>query len=270
MCVNCGCGNSNKGHRHETQGRPVSPGQFRNSHHSHSHGESESSETRRIFLEMDILDRNDRLADENRIFFREKGVLSLNLLSGPGAGKTTLIEKTAGALAKRFPLMVIEGDQATSRDADRIRQKGIPAIQINTGQGCHLDAHMVGHASEELPLVSGGVLFIENVGNLVCPALFDLGESARVVLFSVTEGEDKPLKYPGMFQWADLVLLTKTDLLPYLDFDRDTAVNYIRAMNPDVTIHLLSSKTGEGLEGWIGWIDERRIRADETSARTDA
>jgi hydrogenase nickel incorporation protein HypB len=219
---------------------------------------------------MDILAKNDRLADENRIFFHEKGVLSLNLLSGPGAGKTTLIEKTIGALAKRFPLMVIEGDQATSRDADRIRQKGIPAVQINTGQVCHLDAHMVGHASEELPLVFGGVLLIENIGNLVCPALFDLGESARVVLFSVTEGEDKPLKYPRMFQEADLVLLTKTDLLPYLDFDRDTAVNYIRAMNPDVTIHPLSSKTGEGLEEWIGWIDERRIRDDGIFARADA
>jgi hydrogenase nickel incorporation protein HypB len=207
---------------------------------------------------LDILAKNGRLAEENRIFFREKGILTLNMLSGPGSGKTTLIEKTLEKLGKRFPMAVIEGDQATSRDADRIRGKGIPAVQINTGQGCHLDAHQVGHASRELPLEPGSVLLIENIGNLVCPALFDLGESSKIVLFSVTEGEDKPLKYPQMFQEADLVLLTKTDLLPYLEFSRETAVNFIQAMNPDAAVLCLSSKTGEGLEEWISWIDSRR------------
>ena len=270
MCIDCGCTSSNESHSHEHDGHS-------HDHRNHSTSSNLHSTTRRISLEQDVLAANNRLAAENRRFFQEKRILPLNILSSPGTGKTTLIEQTVLALERRsragsqsFPLAVIEGDQATSRDSDRIRQLGIPAIQINTGKGCHLDAHQIGHASRDLPLSPGLVLFIENIGNLVCPALFDLGESARVVLFSVTEGEDKPIKYPQMFQLANLVLLTKTDLLPHLDFDRETALNYIRAINPEATILEVSAKSGAGLEKWIEWIFSLEKRVCDPVMRTDA
>jgi len=267
VCIDCGCGSSGEARFRGTHAHLHGEDDDHGPQHDHDHeregsaGSVSGANSRRLTLEQAVLQKNDHFARENRGFFKASGILALNLLSSPGAGKTTLIEKSLLALEKTFqnsgrsfPLAVIEGDQATSRDADRIRSLGIPALQINTGKGCHLDAHQIGHASRELRLSPGSVLVIENIGNLVCPALFDLGESAKIVLFSVTEGEDKPLKYPQMFQEADLVLLTKTDLLPYLDFDREVAVNYVRAMNPKAGILALSSRTGEGMEEWLEWI----------------
>lgn len=269
MCIDCGCQSSDNSHFHPAHDHSHEhDGHGHDHEHPHATPSDPHATPRRISLELDVLAKNDRMAAENRSFYREKRILALNVLSSPGTGKTTLIEQTILALRKRFqseknafPLAVIEGDQATSRDADRIRQLGVPAIQINTGKGCHLDAHQIGHASRELPLSPGLLLMIENIGNLVCPALFDLGESAKVVLFSVTEGEDKPIKYPQMFQAANLVLLTKTDLLPYLDFDRETALNYIRAINPGTAILGVSSKSQEGMEEWIEWIVSLQKRA---------
>ncbi len=259
MCVECGCGSQGEGkmggrvlphHHHDEGDHSVS-------HESHGQEEGGGSH-RRISVEQDILGKNNRLARGNRDFFTANGLLVLNLLSSPGSGKTTLLERTIGALGNKVPLAVIEGDQETSRDADRIRRLGVPAVQINTGAGCHLDAHQVAHAVGALALVPGMILVIENVGNLVCPALFDLGETARVVLFSVTEGEDKPLKYPRIFRDADLTLLTKADLLPHLDFEVERAENALRSVNPRGEILSLSSRTGEGMEGWLSWLSVRR------------
>jgi hydrogenase nickel incorporation protein HypB len=209
-------------------------------------------------LEQDLLAHNQRFADANRQWFEARGVLALNLVSSPGSGKTSLLARTLEALRGEMPLAVIEGDQQTSRDADRLRATGAPAIQINTGKGCHLDAHMVGHAFESLTLPEGGVLFIENVGNLVCPAGFDLGEAHKVVVLSVTEGEDKPLKYPNMFAAADLLLLNKIDLLPHLDFDLGQCLEYARRVNPDLAVLRLSARTGEGLADWLDWLRAER------------
>jgi hydrogenase nickel incorporation protein HypB len=183
------------------------------------------------------------------------------LVSSPGAGKTSLLVRTIADLKGRFPVAVIEGDQETSHDADRIRATGAPAVQINTGKGCHLDAHMVGHAVESLPLAAGGVLFIENVGNLVCPAAFDLGEAHKVVILSVTEGEDKPLKYPNMFAAAGLMVLNKIDLLPHVPFDVERCVDYARRVNPGIRILKVSAFKGDGLDGWYGWIEAARALA---------
>jgi hydrogenase nickel incorporation protein HypB len=182
----------------------------------------------------------------------------LNLVSGPGSGKTTLLTSTLGTLAGELPLAVIEGDQETSNDAERIRSTGVKALQINTGKGCHLDAHMVGHAVESLAPADGSVLFIENVGNLVCPAAFDLGEAHKVAILSVTEGEDKPIKYPDMFHAADLVILNKIDLLPYLEFDVGRCLEYANRINPGVQVLQLSATTGEGMQNWLQWIRATR------------
>ena len=211
-------------------------------------------------LEAQILAKNDRLAERNRGWFMGRDVVALNLMSSPGSGKTTLLERTLRAFS--HPVAVLEGDQETARDAERLRATGTPVVQINTGKGCHLEADMVWHGLSHLKPEMGSVLFIENVGNLVCPALFDLGEDARVVLFSVTEGEDKPEKYPHMFRAADLVLLTKIDLLPYLDFDRTQALDAIRDVQPRAEVLEVSAKTGEGLEAWFDWLKAlRRKRA---------
>ena len=183
-----------------------------------------------------------------------KGILTLNLLSSPGAGKTTLLVETLKALGQRVPVGVIEGDQATASDAERVRATGVEAVQINTGRGCHLDAHMVGHALDDLSLAPGGVLFIENIGNLVCPAAFDLGEAAKVVILSVTEGDDKPIKYPDMFAAADLMIVTKTDLLAHVDFDPGRAIEMARRLNPGLRVLQLSARDGTGLSGWLDWI----------------
>lgn len=207
-----------------------------------------------VRIEQDILGKNDQYAGANRSWFQARGILALNLVSSPGSGKTSLLTRSIQDLKDRYPLAVIEGDQQTSHDADRIRATGVPALQINTGKGCHLDAHMIGHAIESLPLAPRSLLFIENVGNLVCPAAFDLGEAHKVAILSVTEGEDKPLKYPDMFAAAQLMLLTKTDLLPHLSFDVQSCVDYARRVNPGIRILQLSATTGEGMNAWIDWL----------------
>ncbi|SEH35322.1 hydrogenase nickel incorporation protein HypB [Magnetospirillum fulvum] len=212
------------------------------------------SQERIVRIERDILSKNDALAAANRVRLAELGVFALNLVSSPGSGKTSLLVRTITDLADKLPLAVIEGDQQTSNDAARIRATGVAAIQINTGKGCHLDAHMVGHALDDLPLAAGGVLFIENVGNLVCPAAFDLGEAHKVVVLSVTEGEDKPLKYPDMFAAADLMLLNKSDLLPHLEFDVAACVANALRVNPRLKILQVSARTGEGLGAFLDWI----------------
>jgi hydrogenase nickel incorporation protein HypB len=216
------------------------------------------SQSRLIKLEADILGKNARYAAANRDRFTAQGILALNLVSSPGSGKTTLLCRTLEAIGADYPVAVIEGDQQTSQDADRIRATGAPAIQINTGKGCHLDGHMVGHALDHLDPAVGSVLFIENVGNLVCPAAFDLGEGARVAILSVTEGEDKPLKYPDMFASADLVLVNKVDLLPYLDFDVDLAIAHMRRVNPRVRVLKVSARSGEGMGAWLDWLRAAR------------
>ena len=224
------------------------------------------SQARMVKIERDILAKNNDYAGENRRYFSKHGIFALNLVSSPGSGKTTLLVKTIAAINGAQPLAVIEGDQQTDNDAARIRAAGAPALQINTGKGCHLDAHMVGQAMQRLNLKDNSLLLIENVGNLVCPAGFDLGEAHKVVIFSVTEGEDKPLKYPDMFRAADLMLLNKCDLLPYLDFDADLAEENARRVNPDIRVIRVSATTGEGLAEWLEWISAGC--SDEVAARS--
>jgi hydrogenase nickel incorporation protein HypB len=215
------------------------------------------TQERTIRIERDILAKNDAYADQNRARFRESRIFAINFVSSPGSGKTALLVRTITDLQARWPIAVIEGDQQTSRDAERIRATGVRAIQINTGKGCHLDAHMVGHAFDHLPVAAGGLLFIENVGNLVCPAAFDLGEASRVVVLSVTEGEDKPLKYPDMFAASDLMLLNKSDLLPHLEFDVAACMAAALQVNPRIQILTVSARTGEGLPAFYAWIEGR-------------
>ncbi|WJW76390.1 hydrogenase nickel incorporation protein HypB [Thiohalobacter sp. IOR34] len=254
MCTVCGCGEDEVRIEGETHGR----------HHHHPHPEPSHDEvaqtgaTRRLRLEQDILARNDQFAAANRRHFAERGILAINLLSSPGSGKTSLLTRSIGDLGGELPLAVIEGDQQTSNDAERIRACGVPALQINTGKGCHLDAHMIGHALQALQPAEEGVLFIENVGNLVCPAAFDLGEAQRVVILSVTEGDDKPLKYPDIFHKADLLLLNKIDLLPHVDFDVGRCIAHARRINPGVRVLRLSARSGEGLEAWYRWLRASR------------
>lgn len=222
-----------------------------------------SGSARLIAVEQDILSENNRLAASNRLAFTELDVLAVNLMSAPGSGKTTLLARTIEDLRGRTQISVIEGDQDTRVDADRIRASGARAVQINTGKGCHLDARMVARALPELAPRSGSFVFIENVGNLVCPAAFDLGEAARVVLLSVTEGDDKPLKYANMFAVADLLLITKIDLLPYVPFDEERCSSFARRVNPQIEILPVSASSGEGLRLWYDWMERRRsaIRA---------
>jgi hydrogenase nickel incorporation protein HypB len=213
------------------------------------------SQARTIRIERDILSKNAAFAGANRARLLADGVFALNFVSSPGSGKTSLLVRTINDLKDRWPIAVIEGDQQTSRDAERIRATGAPAIQLNTGKGCHLDAHMVGHALDHLSMPTGGLLFIENVGNLVCPAAFDLGEAHKVVVLSVTEGEDKPLKYPDMFAAADVMLLNKSDLLPHLDFDVEACLAAALRVNPRIRILMVSARTGEGLDGFYAWME---------------
>jgi hydrogenase nickel incorporation protein HypB len=231
MCATCGC---SPGHDHD---------------HSHEHGGD-----RTVVLQQKVLARNDEIAARNRAWLRRRGVLAVNLMSSPGAGKTTLLERTVTELAGQPAISVIEGDQETALDAGRIRSAGCRVVQINTGVGCHLDAAMVAGALRELDPAPGSVVVIENVGNLVCPALFDLGEAARIVLASVTEGADKPVKYPHMFRRADLVLVTKTDLLPYVEFDAQRHAADVKQVSPAAQLLRLSATTGEGMAGWYGWL----------------
>ncbi len=256
MCTTCGCGEG------ETKIEGEDP-QHAHEHthadgtthsHAHDHGYRPDRSGRTIKLEQDILAKNNAYAAQNRERFAAQGVFALNLVSSPGSGKTTLLAKTIEALKGKLEIAVIEGDQQTSFDAERIRATGAPAVQINTGKGCHLDAHMVGHALERLPHTP--VLMIENVGNLVCPAAFDLGEAGKVVILSVTEGEDKPLKYPDMFRAARLMLVNKCDLLPYLQFDVDQAIAYARRVNPLIEVIRVSATSGAGMADWLAWIEK--------------
>ena len=217
-------------------------------------GKHHHAPAREIALEHDIMAKNNSYAQANRQRLRDHNTLALNLVSSPGAGKTALLVKTLQMLGDSPPRAVIEGDQQTTNDADRIRATGAPAIQINTGKGCHLDAHMIGHAMDDLASQPGSLLFIENVGNLVCPAGFDLGEAHKVVVLSVTEGEDKPLKYPDMFAAADLALINKADLLPHLDTDMDLIIANARRINPRLDIIAVSARTGAGMQDWLAWI----------------
>ena len=253
--------------------RPVHGHDHGHDHHHHGgdhvhYGEGAAgahapgmSQARMVQIEQDILGKNNAYAAANRRLLAEHGVLALNLVSSPGSGKTTLLCKTIDRLKGRLDISVVEGDQQTSQDAERIRATGARAIQINTGKGCHLDAHMVGHALQSLAPQAGSVLMIENVGNLVCPAAFDLGEACKVVILSVTEGEDKPIKYPDMFRAAGLMLLNKCDLLPYLSFDVDKAIGFARQVNPGLRVIKTSATSGEGMDEWLAWIEAARPRA---------
>jgi hydrogenase nickel incorporation protein HypB len=233
--------------------------------HTHDYGRGAAgvhapglSQSRLVRIEQDILGKNNRYAAANRRYFAEHAILALNLVSSPGSGKTALLTRTLEDLKGELPAAVIEGDQQTANDAERIRATGVRALQINTGKGCHLDGHMVGHALEALKPADGSLLFIENVGNLVCPAAFDLGEAHKVVILSVTEGEDKPLKYPDMFHAADLMLLNKVDLLPYLQFDVDRCIDYARRVNPRIKVLRVSAQSGAGMADWYQWLRATR------------
>jgi hydrogenase nickel incorporation protein HypB len=298
MCTVCGCGTTSLGdqagdrahaaHDHGHPHRHGKAGDHAHEHH-HSHGEGHDdhkadggaidlgaglaglsvaglSQERIISIERDILSKNDAFAHANRDRLRETKTFALNLLSSPGAGKTSLLVRTITDLRARWPIAVIEGDQQTSNDAERIRETGAEAVQINTGKGCHLDAHMVGHALDQMALEPDGLLFIENVGNLVCPAAFDLGEAFKVVVLSVTEGEDKPLKYPDMFAAADLMLLNKSDLLPHLDYDVSACFAAAIRVNPGLQILTVSARTGEGLTAFYAWIEARAAMSQSTMA----
>ena len=297
MCANCGCQSDEATILDLQTGKATTIGAVRgrehDAHHSHSHrhdhgeghdhvhdhGEAHDHDhggphghvahyaepLNVVDVERRILAKNDELAAKNRAWFGGREILALNVVSSPGAGKTTLLERTVRDLAGAPPLYVIEGDQATARDGERIRKAGAAVVQVNTGTGCHLDADMVTRALSALKPPSGSVLLIENVGNLVCPALFDLGERAKVVVFSVTDGEDKPLKYPHMFRAASLVILNKIDLLPHLDFSLADAIANVRQVNPDAAILQVSSRTGEGIADWYDW-----LRVQLTAARQAA
>lgn len=256
MCTTCGC---NSGEANHDEHEHVGPDGFVYRHvHSHAHGHEHGQAhqpARLVQIERDILAKNNTFAEANRQRFQQDGVLALNLVSSPGSGKTSLLVRTIAALQGKTPLAVIEGDQQTSLDAERIRATGAKAVQINTGKGCHLDAQRVQQALGELPLLPDSLLFIENVGNLVCPAAFDLGEAAKVVILSVTEGEDKPLKYPDMFRAARLMLLNKCDLLPHLRFDVARVIENARRVNPAIEVIEISVETGEGMAAWLDWLD---------------
>ncbi len=236
--------------------------------HDHHHGGHRHEAPPRaevVDLEARLLAKNDALAARNRAWFAGREILAVNLVSAPGAGKTTLLERTIRDLSGELPIYVVEGDQATSRDGERIRAAGAPAVQVNTGSGCHLEADMVAHGLNALKPPAGSVVMIENVGNLVCPALFDLGERAKVAILSVTEGDDKPLKYPHIFQAAEIAILNKIDLLPHVDFDVGAAIANALRVNPTITVLRLSARTGEGLDAWYGW-----LRREAASARQAA
>lgn len=227
-------------------------------HHHHHHEHDHSHHKTVVELEQDILQQNNLMAERNRGYLEAKDILALNLVSSPGSGKTSLLEKTLQEFQGKRMCYVIEGDQQTSNDADRIAATGAPVVQINTGKGCHLDSDMVNQALKKLKPKEGALLFIENVGNLVCPSLFDLGEGARVVIISVTEGDDKPIKYPDMFHSSDLCIINKIDLLPYVQFDVEKAKEYARRVNHHLEFIELSATTGEGMEDWLTWLDNRK------------
>ena len=289
MCSVCGCGEAEivldkgkpaGGHAHAADHAHLHDHDHDHDHdHHHDHGPHHHdegvidyghgpagahapgvSQERMVAIERDVMSKNDAYARDNRRALAAKGVFALNFVSSPGSGKTALLARTIEALKGRLAVSVIEGDQQTSNDAERIRATGAPAIQINTGKGCHLDAHMVGHGLDQLKLEQNGLLFIENVGNLACPAAFDLREAHKVVVLSVTEGEDKPLKYPEMFAASDLLLLNKSDLLPHLDFDVGLCLANALKINPDLQTLIVSAKSGEGMAAFYAWVEGRAAR----------
>ena len=270
MCVTCGCSDDGK-----TKITNLETGETEdNSHHhthtlpdgsiiTHSHNHDTHIEASQIYakihnttisLEQDILAKNNLIAAQNRGWFKGRNILSLNLMSSPGAGKTTLLTRTINDLKHQLSISVIEGDQETANDAKKIKETGSKVIQINTGTGCHLDASMIDRGLQQLNPPLNSVVMIENVGNLVCPALFDLGELFKVVILSVTEGEDKPIKYPHIFRASDIMILTKIDLLPYVDFDVQKCIEYAIQVNPQIQIFQVSATTGAGLENWYAWL----------------
>jgi hydrogenase nickel incorporation protein HypB len=279
VCATCGCsdtavirlypadepGHAGNSHHHQPHHHQGLEGRHDHDHGDHAHDDAngvhriftEPGDERTVLLQQKVLAKNDRLAQENRDSLQERGVLAVNLMSSPGAGKTTLLERTARELASKVAISVIEGDQAATLDARRIRAAGCQVVQINTGAGCHLDAEMVAEGLRLLDPPGGSLVVIENVGNLVCPALFDLGEQARVVLASVTEGDDKPVKYPHMFRRADLVVVSKNDLLPYVDFDTRRHAADVRKVSPDALMLQLSATTGAGMQEWYDWLRRR-------------
>lgn len=272
MCTTCGCSkdgmvrltgmavlSDDHGHRHDVQPAPV-VGQAEQ--HGCERTPVDEAVPRHRRLEIDILAKNDELAKANRELLRDRRIVTLNLMSSPGSGKTTLLVRTLRELDGEMPVAVVEGDQETQLDAARIQATGAPVVQVNTGAGCHLDADMMRRAINHLDPVPGTLLFVENVGNLVCPAAFDLGELARIVIISVTEGDDKPAKYPQMFACADLLIVNKIDLLPYVDFDVDACVARARAARPGLQVLALSATSGAGAEQWYDWL--RRTRTENS------
>jgi hydrogenase nickel incorporation protein HypB len=249
MCATCGCdtGAISTIHHHDHD---------HNNGHSHDHDHGHQHKTI-VDVEQDILHQNNLLAERNRGYFDAKNILALNLVSSPGSGKTSLLERTLIDLKNRLEFAVIEGDQQTTNDADRIHATGTKVTQINTGKGCHLDSHMIYHAVHGMKLKDNSILFIENVGNLVCPAMFDLGEKERVVIISVTEGDDKPLKYPDMFHTSTLCIINKTDLLPYVPFSMDKVKENAKKINPKLEFREVSCTSGEGLESWYTWLESK-------------
>jgi hydrogenase nickel incorporation protein HypB len=265
MCGTCGCGQEDQvtytkpGENHHHHGEHHDHDHDHHHEHSHDHGHHDHThdhghQHKEIQLEIDVLSKNNQVAERNRGYFEALNVSAFNLVSSPGSGKTSLLERTITELKNDLNLYIIEGDQQTTNDADRIDKAGAPVIQVNTGNGCHLDADMVNHAIKQLKPKQDAVLFIENVGNLVCPSLFDLGESKRVVIISVTEGEDKPIKYPTMFESSQLCIINKTDLLPYVDFNVEKAIEYAKRVNPNLEFIELSVKSGEGMDQWYKWL----------------
>lgn len=262
MCVTCGCSSDDNGIRIiKVGGTMVQHGHTHghthdnhSHHHDHDHDNHDHGHFREIDLEKEILHKNDLLAERNKGYFEAKNIFAINLVSSPGSGKTSLLERTIADLKKEISFAVIEGDQQTTNDADRIAALKVPVIQINTGKGCHLDSEMIAKAVKELSPKNGSLMMIENVGNLVCPAMFDLGENCRVVIISVTEGEDKPIKYPDMFYGSQICVINKMDLLPYLKFDLEKLKDYARKVNPQLEFFEVSATTGEGLEAWYAFL----------------
>jgi len=256
MCGTCGCGQpesiniSKPGEKAASKHISYHPHSHREPHLHHD-AEHNHVHDREINLELDIMNKNNLLAERNRGYFEAKNIRAINMVSSPGSGKTSILERTIKEYKGNAGMYIIEGDQQTMLDADRILKAGAPVVQVNTGNGCHLDAQMINMAVKKLEVPDGALLMIENVGNLVCPALFDLGESKRVVIMSVTEGEDKPLKYPNMFQTSQLCLVNKSDLLPYVDFNLEKFREYALRVNPDLEFIIISAKTGEGFEEWM-------------------
>ena len=269
MCTTCGCSNGSEivitdlrsgrhdpAHAHDhVHPHTHDHDHDHQHHHDHPHGhDAETPPSRTIAIEQAILAKNQLVAERNRGWLSGRGVLAVNLMSGPGAGKTSILERTIRDMDGSIPIHVLEGDQATSNDGERIRAAGAPVIQINTGTGCHLEAEMVAEGMRQLDPARGSVLLIENVGNLVCPALFDLGEQAKVAILSIAEGEDKPVKYPHMFRACELILLNKIDLLPHLRFDLARCTSYLRQVNPAVRVLQVSAETGQGMPAWYDWL----------------